>query len=355
MAEKELKHISISTKTILWIVLVLLGFYLLWVLRELAMVVLTSVIVAAFVESTVPYLKRIKLGRVSGVVTLYVISLLFLAGLFYLFAPLLITEIYNLAVFLSQYAPGVDLLNYFSSQAFSGAKDIVANMSDHLSINALLSTSRAFIANLSGGFFTTLSVAFGSIFNVILIIVISFYLSIQEKGIEKFLRLVSPAKHEDYVVNLWERTQRKIAFWVRGQLLLGLLIAVLTYLVLSVMGIKYALLLSIIAGLMELIPYGILIALVPAVSFSYLSGGITSALMVLGAYLIIHQFDVFLFTPLIIRKVVGLSPLVIILAVLIGFELAGFWGLVLSIPLAVLAMEMIDDLEKHKMLKKTAG
>lgn len=77
--------------------------------------------------------------------------------------------------------------------------------------------------------------------------------------------------------------------------------------------------------------------------------------MVLGAYLIIHQFDVFLFTPLIIRKVVGLSPLVIILAVLIGFELAGFWGLVLSIPLAVLAMEMIDDLEKHKMLKKTAG
>jgi len=268
---------------------------------------------------------------------------------------LLITEIYNLAVFLSQYAPGVDLLNYFSSQAFSGAKDIVANMSDHLSINALLSTSRAFIANLSGGFFTTLSVAFGSIFNVILIIVISFYLSIQEKGIEKFLRLVSPAKHEDYVVNLWERTQRKIAFWVRGQLLLGLLIAVLTYLVLSVMGIKYALLLSIIAGLIELIPYGILIALVPAVSFSYLSGGITSALMVLGAYLIIHQFDVFLFTPLIIRKVVGLSPLVIILAVLIGFELAGFWGLVLSIPLAVLAMEMIDDLEKHKMLKKTAG
>ena len=271
MAEKELKHISISTKTILWIVLVLLGFYLLWVLRELAMVVMTSVIVAAFVESTVPYLKRIKLGRVSGVVTLYVISLLFLAGLFYLFAPLLITEIYNLAVFLSQYAPGVDLLNYFSSQAFSGAKDIVANMSDHLYINALLSTSRAFIANLSGGFFTTLSVAFGSIFNVILIIVISFYLSIQEKGIEKFLRLVSPAKHEDYVVNLWERTQRKIAFWVRGQLLLGLLIAVLTYLVLSVMGIKYALLLSIIAGLMELIPYGILIALVPAVSFSYLS------------------------------------------------------------------------------------
>ena len=114
------------------------------------------------------------------------------------------------------------------------------------------------------------------------------------------------------------------------------------------MGIQYALLLSIIAGLMELIPYGILIALVPAVSFSYLSGGMQSALMVLGAYLIIHMFEVYLFSPLVIKKVTGLSPLIIILAVLVGVELGSFWGLLLSIPGALLFMEIISDMEKHK-------
>jgi len=115
------------------------------------------------------------------------------------------------------------------------------------------------------------------------------------------------------------------------------------------MGIQYALLLAIIAGIMELVPYGILIALVPAFSFSYLSGGLGSALMVTGAYTILHQFEVFLFAPLVIKSVVGLSPLVVILAAVIGFELGGFWGLVLAIPVAVFIMELMSDLEKKKI------
>jgi predicted PurR-regulated permease PerM len=208
--------------------------------------------------------------------------------------------------------------------------------------------SKAFILNLSGGFFQTLSAAFGGVFNVSLIILISFYLSIQEKGIETFLRIVLPLNIEDYVVDLWNRSSKKIGLWVRGQMLLGAIVAILTYLVLALLGIKYALLLSIVAGIMELVPYGILVALVPAVSFSYLSGGVSSAVMVAGAYLIIHQFEIFLFSPLIIKSIVGLSPIVVILAALIGFELGGIWGVLLAIPSAVLLVEFTSDLEKHK-------
>jgi len=171
--------------------------------------------------------------------------------------------------------------------------------------------------------------------------------------VENFLRIVVPPKEEEYIVDLWQRSRRKIALWLRGQMLLGVLITILTYLVLSLLGNQFALLLAIIAGLMELVPYGILIALVPAISFSYLSGGFSEALMVAGAYLIIHEFEVFLFSPLIIRKVVGLSPIVVILAAVIGFELGGIWGLVLAIPVAVFMMELIGDIEKHKALFRT--
>jgi predicted PurR-regulated permease PerM len=131
-------------------------------------------------------------------------------------------------------------------------------------------------------------------------------------------------------------------------MLLAILITVLTYLVLSLLGNPYALLLAIIAGVMELVPYGILVALVPAISFTYISSGMGDALIVAGAYVIIHQFEVFLFSPLVIRKVVGLSPIVVILAAVIGFELASVWGLVLAIPVAVFLMELISDVEKHK-------
>ncbi|MDO8659268.1 MAG: AI-2E family transporter, partial [Candidatus Parcubacteria bacterium] len=308
---------------------------------------------ASFVESAVPHFKKVGINRIFGIVILYVVALLIFAGLFYLFAPLLITEIYNFSSFISAYIPGVSFLNYFQNEAFSGAKDIVNTLSGDFSLSSLMSVSRAFIVNLSGGFFQTLSIAFGSIFNFVLIILISFYLSIQEKGIENFLRIIIPIQYENYVVDLWDRSRNKIALWMKGQVVLALVVAVLIYLVLSLIGIEYALLLAIIAGVMELVPYGILVALVPAFSFSYLSGGISSALMVSGAYIIVHQFEVFLFAPLIIKKIVGLSPIVIILSVLVGFELGGVWGGVLSIPLSIVLMEFLNDLEKHKILARS--
>lgn len=336
------------------VVLVIISVFVLWILRDLFLVVLTAIVVASFMESAVPHFKKIGVNRVFGIVTLYAISILSLAGLFYLFAPLLITEIYNFSTFVSNYVPNISFFNYFQNEAFSGAKDIVSSLSGNLSLPTLLTVSKAFILNLSGGFFQTLSVAFGSLFNVLLIIIISFYLSVQEKGIENFLRIILPIRYENYIVNLWERSSKKIALWVKGQLVLGLIDSVLVYLVLSLIGIEYALLFAIVAGIMGLIPYGTLIALIPAVSVSYLSGGLSDSLMVAGAYLIIHQFEVFLFAPLLIKSIVGLSPIVIILSVVMGFELGGVWGAILSIPIAVVFMEFLSDIEKDKTLARTS-
>jgi predicted PurR-regulated permease PerM len=349
---KDVTHISITTGTMIRAVLVAVGLFLFWYLRELVLVVLTSIVIASFVESTVPHFKKLHFSRVFGIVVLYVVSLLILAGLFYLFVPLLITELYNFSTFVSAYIPGVSFLNYFQNQAFSGAKDIVGALSNDFSLTTLVSISRSFITNLSGGFFTAFSVAFGSIFNFIMIILISFYLSIQEKGIENFLRIIFPIRHEEYVVDLWERSRRKIALWMKGQVILGCVIAILIYLVLSLLGIQYALLLALIAGVMELVPYGILVSLIPAFAFSYISGGLGSALIVSAVYIIVHQFEIFLFSPIIIKKVVGLSPIVIILSVLIGFELGGIWGAVLAIPVAVIVMEFLSDIEKNKILAR---
>ena len=345
--------ISISTGTIIKFFLVALSFYLVWFLRDLLLVILTAIILASFVESAMPYFKKFGINRILGVVIIYASSILVLALLFYLFAPLLITEVYNFSVFLSSYIPDSTLINYFKNDAFSGAKDIVTNLSHSLSLTSLLQTSEAFVTNLSGGFFQVLSVAFGSIFNVVMIFLISFYLSIQEKGIENFLRIVLPIQYEEYAVDLWERSRKKIALWMKGQLLLAVLMAILTYLMLSIMGVQYALLLSLIAGVTEFVPYGILIALIPAVSFSFMSAGFATAIMVAGAYTILHQFEVFLFSPLIINSVVGLSPLVVIIAALVGLELGGFWGLVLAIPVAVFFMELMGDIEKKKISFRT--
>src|SRR3989344_5905186 len=74
------------------------------------------------------------------------------------------------------------------------------------------------------------------------VIVLSFYFAVQETGVENFLRLVMPARHEEYVVGLWRRAQRKIGLWMQGQLLLSLIAGVIIYLGLLIMGVPYALL-----------------------------------------------------------------------------------------------------------------
>ncbi len=352
MAENH-TTISISTGTMIRVILLGLFVVALYFLKDMVMIILTSIVIASFVDSAVPHLARLGLSRVFGIAVLYALSLVVFVAFFFLFAPLLITEIYNFSLALSAYAPGVSFLNYFNNAAFSGAKDIVVGLSEDFSLTTLTQVSKAFIDNLSGTFFQTVAAAFGSLFNAVSIILISFYLSIQDKGIESFLRLIFPIKYEDYVVDLWKRSSRKIAFWVKGQMLIALVVAVLIYLLLSLLGIQYALILALIAGIMEMVPYGTIVALVPAMAFSYLSqGGITSAFMVAICYIIVHQFEVFLFAPLIIEKVVGLSPIVIILAALIGFELASFWGVVLAIPVAVVLMEYLSDIDKNKALAR---
>ncbi len=346
--------ISINTSTIVRVFLVALGFFLIYYLRDFVLVILTAIVIASFIEVAAARMKKFGLGRVFSVVLIYFVSVFSLVGVFYLFAPLLITEIYNFSILISSYLPDSSFLNYFKNDAFSGAKDIVTSLSNNFSLATLFDTSKAFITNLSGGFFQTLSVAFGSIFNAVMIVVISFYLSVQEKGIETFLRIVIPLKHEDYVVDLWARSSRKIALWIKGQMLLGLLIGVFIYLVLSLLGVKYAFLMALITAMMQLVPYGMTIAMIPAVSLAYLSGGFSDGAMVAGTYLIINQFETYLLSPLIIKRVVGLSPLVVILAILAGFNLAGFWGLILAIPFAVCIMEFMNDVEKHKIFIKTS-
>ena len=107
--------ISITTDTMVRTVLVALGVFLLWYLRDLVFVVLTSIVIASFVEAAVPHFRKIRINRVFGIVILYASSISILALIFYLFAPLLVTEIYNFSTFIGTYIPGVSFLNYFNN------------------------------------------------------------------------------------------------------------------------------------------------------------------------------------------------------------------------------------------------
>ena len=136
-------------------------------------------------------------------------------------------------------------------------------------------------------------------------------------------------------------------------MLIGLIIGVLSYLGLTILGVKYSFVLAVITAFCEIVPFGIFLAMVIVTIFGFLDGGVTLAVLSFGLYFILHQFETYLIYPLIIKKVIGISPLVVILSIIIGVELAGFLGVILAIPAAVCLLEFLDDLEKKKILSKT--
>lgn len=346
--KKEKLLISIDNATLLRVVIFGIFVVGLFYLREIVLVLLTSIVIASFVESAVRGFAKIGLGRTLSVVIVYVLTFSVIAGLFYVFVPVFIGELSSLAESVGSYFPNSGLFQTFDRGTVSGAQDIVSGISNNASLGEIIGATQSFIANVSGGFLQTIISVFGGLFNLVLIIIFSFYLSMQEKGIEVFLKIITPIKHEAYVIDLWKRTERKIGLWVQGQMLLGVIIGLLTYLGLAIIGVDYALLIALLAAVSELIPFGLILATVPAVLFGYLDGGVSTGAIVLAFFFIIQQFENYLIAPLIVQKVIGISPIVMIIALLVGATLAGFWGLILAIPVAVCLLEYMADIEKIK-------
>ncbi|MEK9168073.1 MAG: AI-2E family transporter [Patescibacteria group bacterium] len=341
--------IHISSGTMFRVVLIGLLFVALYFLRDLALVLLASVVIASAVEPATRWFSRYKIPRVLGVLFVYITVAIVLGAIFYLFIPALFAETANLGNLLADRIGSLDITTT-SKEVFTGADagTLVNDLSKAFPLQDAIKGFETFARSLSGNAFHAISVVFGGVLSFLLIIIISFYLAVQEDGIVNFLRIVTPERHEDYVINLWRRSQQKIGKWAQGQVILGLLIGVLVYLGLTVLGVKYALTLALLAAVFELIPiFGPILAAVPAVLFGF-SEGATLGLMVIGFYIIIQQFENHLIYPLVVRKVVGVPPLLVIISLIIGAELAGFLGILLSVPIAAALMEYADDVQKKK-------
>ena len=201
----------------------------------------------------------------------------------------------------------------------------------------------------TSGFFATTSAVIGGLINLVLTFVLAVYLALEEHGVQKFLRLVVPLNKEDYITDLWERSQKKIGLWMQGQLLLSLIVSVLVYIPMLVLGIPYATLLAILAFVGELIPMvGLTLATIPALFLAWTHGGTTLLGVVALIYFIIGQLENHVLVPKVMNKLVGVPSVVVIIAFIIGAKLAGIWGVLLAVPVAAILMELADDIRKRK-------
>ena len=334
-------NVKITSGTILKSLLFGIFLYAAYYLRDILLLILTAVVIASAVEPFTTWFVNRKVPRLLAVILIYVTVAGTLIGLFYFFVPGVISDISSVIEKLPTYIEKVDTykplhIGFLGDNSLPSIKELITNFS-----NAATTTSL--------GFFTTISGIFGGIVSFALIAVLSFYLSVQKDGVANFLKIIVPHQHEEYVLHLWKRSQHKIGLWMQGQIVLSVLVGVLTYLGLSLLGIRNALFLSLIAAIFELIPiFGMIMATIPALAIALVDGGVTLMFLVLGLYILIQQFENHLFYPLVVKKIVGIPALFVIISLVIGAKLAGFLGILLSVPASAVVMEILSDIEKNK-------
>ncbi len=345
-------RVTITSGTVFKTISILILIAILYYIKDIVLVVLAAIVIASAVEPAKLWLGRRKIRRLPAVILIYISLGLFLAILFIFFLPLILGETLTYLDNLPTTINISDLWNPIKDFGFFSSDQAVGIMADKtFSLKEFVETSKYIIAGTGAGVVKTASIIFGGVLSFVLMFVLSFYLAVQEDGVGNFLKIVSPLKHHEYIIDLWKRSQRKIGYWMQGQLLLGIIVGMLVYLSLMIFGVKHALLLAFIAALFELIPiFGPILSAVPAVLIALVDSGATQGFIVIGLYLIIHQFENHLLYPLVVRKIVGISPIVVILALVVGAKLAGFLGAILAVPIASAVMEWVDDIEKGKQV-----
>ncbi len=352
MIEEGRHHIS--TSTMIRAVVVFAAAWAIFWLRDTVLAIAAAIFISSAVDPGVRWFENRKIPRVIGVITIYLATFILVGFVLLFVLPSFLTEtsalIANIPAYIDQINAFIPILD---QSILNGYVPLLQELAGRISTIGSASAVSAVSFSASSSIFNSALAFANGLIGIIFIIVLSFYFSVTKDGVDHFLRIITPLKYEPYVIGLWARTKRKIGAWMQGQIFLGALVGSLVFIALSILHVKHALTLGILAGLLEIIPvFGPVLSAIPGVMFALLDGGIGLGLWALLIYVLVQQFENHIFYPLVVRKMVGISPILVIISLVVGFELAGFMGALLSVPLSVLLVEYIEDVEKKKTLAK---
>lgn len=338
MAEEQRKlTIDISTKTIVKIILIIIFVGLLYLLKDVILIIIISIVLATAFSSWVNALQRRKIPRVLAAVIIYLLifgSLMFILGLL---IPPIVKQVNEITKNFPSYYNKI-LQEFQNFREFSVQQGFFDNLKN------ILESLQANLAQTTAGVFSTVVSIFGGFLSFIGVLVITFYILIEDDAVKKFLRSITPSKYQPYIFQLVNRAQERLRYWLKGQLILCLIIGAMAFIGLLIGGVDYALVLALWAGLTEFIPIlGPFLGVIPAVFIALTTSGFPQAIWVVVWFIIIQQLENHLIVPKVMQKAVGLNPLIIIIIMLIGAKLAGIIGILLAIPITLIVKTFTED------------
>jgi predicted PurR-regulated permease PerM len=332
----QTQSIEISLKTIWYTVFIVAGAWFLFAIRDILLLLFLAIIVSSAVQPVVDRLEKKKIPRTVSTVIIYALFLITLSWGAKVIFPILGTELKEMSIVFGQY-----LGNF--SEIFKNYSSTLSTWNFTEQLVVLKNSTTDGVTQLGVNIFSNTVGVFTGLFKTMVVMSLSFYMIVKKDGAWGFVKNIVPKKYESYAIGLIKRIQHQVGRWMIGQLILIVIIFVLEYLVLLALNVPLALTLALLGGVLEVVPYiGPTLSVIPAMLIGLTISPWVSAIILI-AYILIQQLENHIIVPLLMKKAVGLNPVVIILVLLIGGKLAGVAGLILAVPLAAAVSVVWDD------------
>jgi predicted PurR-regulated permease PerM len=328
--------LDISWGTVIKIAFALFVFYLIYLVRDVLVWSLFALIISVLLNPAIDFLHRKGLQRFLAAFLVYFSVFGILSLFIYWIFPLLFFEIRQFSQLFPQHFERISPpFRGLGIEAFENIESFVGALGE-------------FFQEASDDIFSALAVVFGGIGSTFFVGSVAFFISLEEKGIERLLAIFIPERYESYVLDLWERCQVKTANWFGARVLTGIFVGILVFITLKLFNVRYAFTLSFISAVLEIVP---ILGPVLAALISFILVGLDSwlkGIFVLGAFVLIQQLEGNVFTPILAKRIVGIPPALILISLAIGGRLLGFLGAILTVPIAGILFEFGKDFLKEK-------
>lgn len=330
------KILDISWGTLFKIGIAFFIFYVIYLIRDILIWFIFALIISILFTPAIDFLQKRRVPRVVATISIFIFIFGILGISVYLITPLLLHKFNDLLSSLPQYfekfAPPLKGLGLEAFESFE----------------AFTLSFQNWLAQASDSILSATASIFGGIFAMITVFILAAFLSLEEKGIERAIRILTPERQEQEVLNLWRSCQSKVSGWFGARLLSCLFVGVMSYIALYLFDIDYPLILALFAGIADIIPIigpiiaGLVIALIAALNSPWI------ALLILLVFIIIQQIEGNILMPILAKRFTDLPPALVLISLMVGGKLWGILGAILAIPLAGIVFEFTRDYLKKR-------
>lgn len=329
------RTVELSHRTIIFTILFLA---LIWLLIQISSIILglfVAFLLMTALDPLVDKVSRLKIPRGLSILIVYFAFIgIVIAGLTSVVPPLIeqTTNLVNSAPFLF-----VEIAGWLKGLGIQVDSDLIAQQASQLGA-------------IPGNLVRLIISLFSNLITIFTILVITFYLLLERQNLDKYLLVLFGKGGEKQAKSFADKLETRLGGWVRGELTLMTIIGFITYIGLFLLGIPYALPLAILAGLLEIVPtIGPIISSVPAILLALTISPVT-ALATAALYFIVQQAENAFILPKVMQKATGVNPLMTMVALAIGFKLAGVIGAVLAVPiLIVIHLVAVEVFSFHRL------